>query len=1351
MSNINLGKYLNWPPYPSYGDWERTRYDTTVGSRDHILTKTSFPVSQFSVRYNPFSNEIPLNYFAGILPLPSLPLVSLGYTTVAFLSASYMRWLQSGEKQAAMFQLIGSQSPPRYFGIVPPTFDYQIEDTIKECVHYGIEGSFFCWVDGLGTVWFITVDSFYAYPEYIARCRFKTFRVINGEILSVFKDEDNSSNQIHQYDLTISTDNKLDIDLSNSNVKMKIYNKNSSGEVTGNIDQLKILSINKNIATVKIESDDYSEDEDFINRWNNTYFILDKSIIIEDPLLLYTDRKLNQTGNITNNTYVTEVNGGYETRSQQMENSGNIEGIYINKNNLINYLLGEIEEIDNNEDSDSDDAVRRTRLRNDILIIDPSYDFNDDDADDDADDDNDDDDEDDDDEDEELSGNIESDFSDMFYIDLTIDYASRFVGYISDMPYNKVFFHIGIGGGTTMYHNMHAGCLKNAYIENEETQAIENSDNVGIIATNTFKILKHIRNSIFLIDTNNLSHSNDLLTIIEENLLLDTPVLLPVKVKAKKCWFFNDICYSKSKVTLDESFFWGHITRGSGFDDDTDPAHSEVTIKIDSGYWIYGERENLVNRFTQDTNPTILSNIKKWNKFKNWRLNSSFNDESYEIISIAINSSDPQSFDITLDGKLYEINSNGVVTSDIIADDKKWWISFDEKFDIASGYNYISTPYFAMDGYLSGSTSGAYRSSLLVEGLYVALPYKIGINQEQVLSVVLENSAIYPNLNLPPQVFFSSSRSSWLNFCRNDFLNARVIVYKKHDDKENNLYIRFGNIDFKYTIFETLVFKKNRMKLLESDNISFDSGDINLNLSSIDSDHNISGIEYVQPSDLADKKIIFQSFYNNNPLSYYLNSGKALTQLTKMNDLNSEESEKFNYYVYMRYAGNLHQRQFSYLPIDRSSEFSNTLHLKNVSPDNSRWNPDKIIVHHFPKEDTVKNFSNPFIFSSKYLLNTICYLKEVVIAPNYQYRFLIESEEDDTESANNSESEKNLLLESVLGNNYTVGSFVSTIKKREVIVTVEEENYKKVIDSSQTGVFTNLSNNLFISFSSIHNYYSNTTNYSDTSLTGFHNILLIPNISSCYYDAFNDIIHITGYSDIERVKTLVYYALNIDSLMKKQKYIFNYDTSNSFIYYNTYEERKVIISQSDISGINTAFPFTISNLNENPLSMSFEKGRIVIAMQIAMQFEDGLFFFLSTNYGQNWALLDDIKITILENISQPTVKIINEQLIILFVSSNNLYSKIIPINALFSLYTETKGKKSSAIESEGYITRKEGVQGIIDESSESLIGDVTGCKHFFIQSSREKHTNIVFEEADGTVGSFYTVNMTEWERNPINF
>jgi hypothetical protein len=1214
-----------------------------------------------------------------------------------------------------MFQLL-SGGEALYSGILPPTFDYSIGDTIKECVHYGFEAMFFIFVEMNGIIWFISLDSFYAYPEYIARCQYKGFRLFAAAITSVFyvSGRGTNGNWTYRFSTTLLNDKVGNIDLSSSSVSLILYKIKLDGTFdsieTGTFN---VQSIN-GMDIIVTGPPPANTAKDYPDGWVGGFFVFNKYILINNPLLLYTDRSSSDTPNIPNNKYVVETPLGYETRAQQMEKTGGVNGVYASKQAIIALLDQKIADPASTAVVVTQSTDDKTAINaNTYPVLDPEG---------------------------------------MIYGDLTTAFGKRLLGYLKDLKSTSITLYVGIGGGTTRNHNMHAGCLSGDYVSH-----------AGTTISDTYKISNQLRRSIFQFDVVSKTSVENLL---DQLIALADPTTYSMTVKISRCWFFNDITFSTDKMSLNKAMFWGHVTSAGVPVPATIPATSKITLMIDDGFWIYNERQNLINRFTQTISPSLSGTvlIKAWDEQKGWKLNK-YGGQTYSIMSMIPSPSDVKSYDITISEDLTGVTLNST---------DKWWISFDEKIATTGNYNYISQPTFEMQAALSSSSESLRFGSLVLDGIYVSNPFRIPIPGDAVVSVVMETGGIYPNTVVPPPVYISTARKgSPVGFSRNKQRDSRMLLYQHTNDPSLYLMVRTGGINFGYEVNEKFVYYGDA--LVAAAPVSGAVGsDLTIDMSSHAKDSNIIAFSCKRSSAAPASTstgtydfVAWGVYHGSYFLGYPSSSGKVSTIYTRRDGTyKEEETSMFNYYL----PGNIMSSGIIKYDIAVNTQYPNSnvidatkLYLKPKYNNSSSPSISDVNVYYVPYENMLKDCSSPYVYEYKNI-DVLLYTKNQVWM-----------------GAGNSVSLTTCSVVrqgSVPAPTLTLSSPASGASPAAILNT---DDIKALVDPKQDGVFVMSTSDNFLSYNSaMYMRPSNwiapgQTNATDpgqkftdiTSITesNLYKIphLLAPNITRAYCNEESRMINIVGFSNVKSsatssndVLSLVFYRINLlDTLVYPVYSLLDSSNKPLFTYCDCQKNyRRLLIQKTAYAKYteeNPAIAIPEDSLSLVPVCVGGDDKSLIVIVHLS----GGFVYLISTNGGKDWSYFDDVKLvfTPSASVSSPSCKILDNQLYLFYLLNNtDLYLKIIPMAKLLNLDPRCRGVKSSSVQDSSFVTSKNTLQAFLNDSCYVNFVKQINDQQIACNFANTKDFHVIYQDIEGKVNAVATTNLGKsWNYRPVNF
>ena len=1302
-------KYSTWPPYSGYGDWYIcTPENNTPGTGTHTpfgdyhINKDQLPASQYAVRYNPFSNEINVTAWAGTVGTPAMWLANTGWIGFGTIQASYNYWLTTG--RAGYWDITGSalNDSRTQIGIVAPTFDYQLMDQFKETVHYGFTGTFLVYIMSTGIVEIISMNSFIGYLEHVARSRFKSFRLNNGNISSIsyVSGKGTIGDYTYRISSTLRNDIVRSLDVSNDNILMNLYKRKTDGSFYDIQSGIKVKEITG--TSILVEAPPPANISlDVPEGWLNGYFEFDKSIIVNNPNILFGERKVSSS-NINNNLYLKETSLGYETWEQQVNTNGNIHGVYISRSSYVSYLnalielktiyLNEVMEDTNLTDTQKNDIKIATETEIESLNKDIEF-LNSADA--------------------EI---IEDE--DMVYgsFDEGV-WGMRFLDFLIVKESTSITLNIGIGGGATQKNNMHAGCLSGEFIYQKNTT--ENN--------NTYRIVSQIRKDIFQIEIENKTNLSDLLTLMKSQTSITSLIF---NVDSSRMWFYNDIVFNSTDIgSCDQAYFWGSLDEQI-----FEESSSFVNLKIESGYWIYSKPIELYNRFIQDITPTSSFLVKKWINTDGWCLNNQSGTLSVKIKSI-LYIPETEIFKIELDTiEPIEISGN-------------WWISFDDKYNISGGYNYIYTPTLEMEASITtgnDNTSGK-ADTVLLNGIYVGLPLREKLFEKSILTIVMENGGVYPSVNSSAYVYLSTiMKGNVINFCRNQYTNMKNLLYTRSDDASKALIVRKGAINFIHDITESIVYYGDQ----KTEEIPFTGSagnDISLDLSQYASNYYLKSFKVLPDTYPINSFVVWAMYHGNFLLSYPSTSGKISSILTrKDNNLyKEEESEIYPFY----FSGSLKGSKTKYdLLVNTQSKSNNVGNnsLLKISPIyNETASPymTNVFGDWVNSNNVIKNAGDPYIYNFNNYMDHILFTKN--------QGFII------------SENSTNISLASTeIIRNETSGKFTYPIKEMH-----------KIVDPSQSGVFLISTKNDFDSFnsgdyekksSSLVDNISLITVLDENNLYAFPH-LLIPNIKRCSYDGNKSTLSIVGFSNISdssssynhSVLALTYHNINVLDL---KRFIITgiKDSSNKYIATFCdipFKNYSIVTAQKPCYFYNSTddVKFIDSSLSVAAISLAVDENIILILVQKS----SGFVYFLSTDAGSTWCYFDDVSLinSSFGSVSSPSIKIYNDEIWIFYINnSSDLYLKKIYLAKLVSLCSYTRNKKSSGVQDLSYINLKINLQDYLDNACPSYFVNQINDQQVTFDIEKNNIIHVIYQDARGNIKSASSTDGgIKWNLTPINF
>ena len=1303
-TGTDLSLYTNWPPYPSYSDWELTKVNDIAGSEEHEIDADQLPASQWSIRYNPFSDEVDIG---GYVPpasfLPTFAWIGSIYRTIGTISSSYQSWLLTGN--STLVDISGAGGQPSYSGIIPPTLDYQFADNFKEVLHYGMEGLFSCQVTSTGAVSFISMESFFAYMEFLARCRMKPFRIERANILtSSFVEVDSNADWEFTLNTTLSNNRSDIIDTHSDNITGTIFPVDANGIVDGSTVTVSVDKIIGKEITVTMAPVANTTAEEVSAGWGASYISFNKVVFLEDPLMLYAERKAD-TSNIAGNDYVYESADGYETREQSVKSSGGVTGIYIAKAAMIAYIEKSLT------------VVTSSDLTDDLAYA-QSEDL------------------------EELES------ASAFYVPFEgtpaeVDRAKRFLGYMSnfDTKPSTIILHVGIGGGVTRRHNMHAGCLTNDYFITQDG------------GESTYRISNHIRNGIYSVETNSKTSSLNLLDHLSDTNVTISDISF--ETHASRMWLFNDICSNNSKTSgsCDRALFWGEITTTPlNFNTTNGVAQTSFELKLGSNFWDYGDRDFLKNRFVQNVSSSNNNFIEKWDKFGNWKLNDINGTKSYDIFSVEESTVSSDSFKIKIYGTF--------TVADLPLNILEWWISFDEKFEIANGFGYVTAPYVAMSGVLAGDNDnqGGF-TKVIFNGLYVGLPLRESAPDGDALTVVVENSGIYPNIETPPSIYFSSGKTGeYLFLGKNESSESLRLLYRRKNDQGQALVVRSGRLGFEYENNETPIYYGDAETTNSNVSVSGSAGaTITIDSGNNIIDNDIIGISGKRTANSAPvavngsfPNIIWQLFHDGYPLGYPSTSGKRVTLYSRTVGspppyVEEDVTDVPLYKSGLMYSVAIKSNYDIYVTSDIQDENITDPSLIKFVPIEGVANspiieaPEITMVN---KSNVIKNATNPFVYESDIGMDVFMFIKN----------------QGWLQAVDGGSSFVNI-------NNFSIlrpGSH--PIQGCDPTASLED------LDMSQDGLFIIKSDGGLASFSS-GIFSKNDTAVSNTPVGGISTPtvkdlyripnLVISNITRCAYSANGDIVNVVGYSNLREslnsefdILALVFHEVRLVDANEAPIYLASGgigSVSNPLFTYSSHEReyKRVIVEKPAYEEtISDAHLFVDPGLELGAISLATEGSISIIMLQ-----NGNTLSYLASVDGSNWAYFDDLfLLSNSENVSSPSIQVINDYLWIFYMlNRSDLYLKKVPMSDVLELYEATENNKSSLVAGNPYQILKSSLQINIDGYSTIFVATIPNQQVSFVKDDNDT-IFLAYRNANNQAAAISSLDYGDtWDFNPVNF
>lgn len=1306
-TGTELSQYVNWPTYAGYGKWELTHPQTGIpgsGSSDLLISDDQLPSNQYALKYNTYASEIPIDVWAQP-PGSELFMSYVVFTELTFATfdSSYKTWLDSGGAYSSTLDIAaayGKQSRTT-FGIMPPTFEYNILDKFKETVRYGMRGVFSVVLQAV-TMTFLAMDSFYGYLEYICRSKMKSLRLYDGEINSVayVSGKGGSGDWTYNISSTLRNDVVDQIDFSSDELFMTVYKTDKNGITTDEIQEnIKVKSIRG--LSIIVEAPSPSDAKDIVPvGWSNSYFKFSKTVLVRDPQTLYADRELTSPGI---NDFVKETNLGYETREQQISDSGELNGIYASRTEIISLLNRKISDVKTYS------AAQITEFKSHLDFVNGT-------------------------ENQVYGGKIVIlKPEDFIYGSFSNPWGKILLGYVKELKSQYITLDIAIGGGTTQRHNMKAGCLAGEYFKNND---------------GTFRVSGHIRNSIYQLSV--ISKTSKI-NLIDHLCSLSSLSGYNFSVDSSRMWFINDIIYGKSsQSSCDKALFWGNITSSPVYSEEKN--ETTINYKIEDYFKTFSSSAILYQRFMQSVSPTSTTLLKKWNdNKKSWRLNASSDAGEYEIKNIIYNQT-TDDFTLTISG--------ATPSAMAIGNSSFYWISFDTKFEISGGYNYISTPYLAMNGALAGKKGQGY-TTITIDGMYVGLPLREPLPTSSLVSVVLENGGVYENPNLPPIVYISTTRSGeTVYLCRNSFFERKMLLYMKKEDEDMSLFIRSASMNFKNNIEEHLVYYGDADHSSDGISVTGNTGESQrISLGNKVEDHLLVGITFDRKSEPPVYKngkfdySLWQLYQGNFPLGYTSTSGLVSTDYTRREGKYSVENKDYVAdYKPSTIVSNSGNEMYVAANFDNKAiDDKKTLILNPVYNKAESSQIDKVKIHWVPKENVVKNVTSPYLYTIYKKTNCVLYCKKQIWLR-------------DGDSSNVSFSSTALLV------------------KRGKIRSSEVFDPSLIIDPAQDGVFALMSTDLFKTYHS--GFFGKPNDWVAPGNSGATDpgqkiseipdsslgervlykipFLVAPNITRCAYAQDDVNVDIVGFSGLKAsendndfsVLSIVHYRINMFNIDNYPVYIVKDNQSRYvFSYCDMPYKIKRIVAKNTVfqNDKNPAPVFTDLTLSEGSLSVATWDNYVFIAVQQA----SGIIYFISSDGGSNWAYVDDVPLiySASATLSSPSIKIYDGTIWCFYiVNSQDLYLKKIPVALLTGFSQRYLGKKSSDEQDSMVINEKNNIRNQLNDRFPSFFVKQIGDQQVSFEMDNDGLLHIVYLDNEGGIrGISSSDEGKNWDFSPVNF
>ena len=747
--------------YPGYLPWRLTGLvpvtEIGSGTGDYRIDPEHLPSSDLAVRLDLFG-RLPFDqWFGPIIPLPSFQLTGAFTLTVIEIQVSYWNWLTTGFAGRIIYPEGIDKQFPR-----PMTFNYSISDRYKETVHYGCNILLLAIIRSIGIVEVVQITAFLPFLEHRTQSRMKKTRIDHARINGMsLVDEDG-------YKYLLTTDAAIeygvDGDLQDVNALIYLLPDDFQNRDDENYDQYETVTVP--ILELRDDSVFVVDANQFVasdggappstqDGWTGALFQLDKSIQVEDPAVMFSERP----------PYVELIDLGYQTQDQDISTSGDFEGVLVNPQEYIVAINLEIERLEGTKSEDETEQAKKQATIEDLqalvkkletespavddLVLFPVTPTDDDPI-----------------------------GSDLRYILQTSRTLNR----------ESVTAQIGVRGGTLSRQNFHSG--------SQDGQYITKQDAAGVV--HRFQIRQHRENGVFLLNNRSSSTWAEL-----DEFLLDQGDVANYSLTTEKFWVVNDITTgSKSGYggnnDLYAALFWSDVVSTS-IDQETDPDNPSIVLDMKLNDASYYTLDALFQRYLENFNPENENVIGGWKKFRGWQLHNRSNSVTIDIDEVFYVDTIDETFRIRLfSGFSIEGNAGEETFSG-----QQWWISFGELFSVKPPFSYISTPRLQLAAALSNITP----VQITFSGYYIGTPMQnLPMLEGQNIALQEDTNVFYASINARPLYSSTILAFKSISYFYDESTDSGYILYTRDDDESNSLYLRQGRVDNFYDIVEFLVF-----------------------------------------------------------------------------------------------------------------------------------------------------------------------------------------------------------------------------------------------------------------------------------------------------------------------------------------------------------------------------------------------------------------------------------------------------------------------------------------------------------------------------------------------------------------
>lgn len=1298
--------------YPGYLPWRLTGLldvsASNSGVGDYRIDPEHLPSDDLAVRLDLFGQVQFDEWFGPIIPLPSFVLSGSFILTTIEIQVSYWNWLNTGFAGRIIYPAGTDSQFPR-----PMTFNYSLSDKYKETVHYGADVSILAIIKTLGSIEVIQIASFLPFLEHRTQSRMRKVRIDHAAISSMARVREEG---VYKYLLTTDAGVEDAVEDVFEDVTATIFllpddvqNREEGSYDAYDTVKVPVLELRED-STFVLDATQFEQDDEpppiTQDGWTGAYFQLNKTIQVEDPALLFSERE----------PYVELVDAGYQTQDQDISASGSLEGILVNPQEYIAQINLEIERLNSIEPENEEEKAEiqvtvegLTGLVTKLETEDPAVD-------------------------DLVLFPVAPTEADPLGQDLRYILATSRL-----LNKETIVAQIGIKGGTLSRQNLHSGSQAGQYIVKQDSNEV----------VHRFQIRQHRENGIFLLDNRSSTSWADL-----DEFLLDFGDVSDYSLTTEKLWTVNDITTGPKRGfggnnDLHAALFWSNI-ESAAVDVETDPEEPTIVLSMLLDDDSYYSLEKLEERYLATHESNNENVVDGWTKFAGWKLRDSSNSIAFDIGAVENIDTAAGTFD------LRTTNVSGI-TVQITEDGNNlptgpWWISFGDLFSVKSPFSYISTPRLSFDALISQTDP----AQLTFSGYYVGTPMQnLELPEGQNIALQEDSNVFYSYLDARPIYSSTVLAFKTISYYYDEFTDAGYILYTRDDDQSNSLYIRQGRVDNYYDIVEFLVYSgfPETLDIIQTKTGSGTETQTMLldGLGERDIVGLIMDRKVTEPPEfpaddsrfddtiwtirLGDKAL---SFPSTSELENSIYTRKAYeegkignAEVVKDIFVGAPTSEIRFYKTYEPFGQRRIRYQFAASTRTGEPEAGdgNTLSFVPVlTPLERAEFTESSLVLAVPHDRIVDNVANQALFPYRGGERLILYVR--------------------------SQGTPDVPI--------TETSAVLNVDASNAPIVPDEDDYATDdnpfgIDVNQDGVFMVTSTDDFYGYvgggiySPIPTPGTSTTASEDTAFQ--FPLLIAPNTTQAAYVINQDRIGVAGYSKLqangEEVTVLCYYEVNVLKTSSDTVYAVNTAEGTSFLHANFYDERQIAATTAQIEGV-TDDAFVIEGMIPEPLTVATDgKNRLVI-------FQNGeyLDYMISSSEGAGWSYVDDVFIArAATRVSAPRAKIHNDTLRLFYIEDKNvLMYKETSWPDFLAFHGRLLDKQSSEEQNDEELdAAKQEFQSRLDNIDSKQVATTFEQQVDFTVNSHQFITVIYFDETGLVQAARSTDSGDTWDESPANY